>query len=498
LAQLLLKKEKRILCYLILAGKNATGTGYAMGGHNDDLHGNTPATYCIVPGGTHSEGDTASLPRPWFGIGDIRIDEPSDIKIPQPPETYGCFMLQTFRGYTAGDTSAINEHQVAVVGGLNLAVDRNEKAEEADPINKRGLAGGARYIALQRSRTARECVQNLGELLSKYGVVFPSCVGIIDPNEAWYFEIGGGSAWVAVRVPDDCYMVQSNGYRIPEIDANDAENVICSPGLLELARSKKLWNPANGQFHWAHAFGGKMSADPEKAYYNSRRLWAVMDRFNPSMKLDPNKKEFPLFLSAEQKIDVSMMMKALRNVFEETPYEAFPSSGGKGTERPVCVPSCIHSAVLEMRGDKPAPIGGILWGCIGSPMTSPYIPHYYAHRELLPSYTRGDLSYAADSAFWRFRTLTNLVMIDYQAYSPVITNMWSALEQGILAVKDAIESKATQLFDKDTESAKALLTEFSNACDALALEKAQILEAKLQTTIAEKQYLHFAKQGLEW
>ncbi|MDR2180744.1 MAG: C69 family dipeptidase [Synergistaceae bacterium] len=489
------------MCYLILAGKKATATGYVLGGHNDDLHGNTAATYNIVAGGKHEKGEKISLPRPWFTIGDVKIDEPRDLEIPQVPETYDCFMLQTFRGYIAGDTSAINKHQVAVVGGLNLAVDRNDRAEVADPIHKAGLAGGARYIALQRSRTARECVENLGALLSEYGAVFPSCVGIVDPNEAWYFEIGGGFTWAAVRVPDDCYMTQSNGYRIPEINPDDAENVICSPKLLDFAKEKGLWNPADGPFHWARAYGGKMTSDSEKGYYNVRRVWAVMNKFSPSMNLDPDKKEFPLFLKADKKIDVADVMQGLRDLFENTPFEAFPEAGGFGTERPVCVPSCIHSAVVETRGNIPADIGGVLWGCIGSPMTSPYVPHYLAQQNLLSAYTRGGLEYDRDSAFWRFRLLTNLVMSDYRTYAPIVKEAWSTLEKDIFAAKAAIEAEAIKFSQKAEEDGNAvgrLLTRFADSYDALAYEEAEKLSTKLQTQIAERQYLHFAKPGLEW
>jgi dipeptidase len=461
-----------------------------MGGHNDDLHGNTAATYGLAPGGSREEGETLSLPRPWFKIGDLRVDEPNDLKIPEPPETYACFMLQTFRGYLAGDASAVNERQVAVVGGLSLAMDRSDKAEEVDPVNKAGLAGGARYVALRRSRTARECVETLGALLSQYGAVFPSCVGIADPREAWYFEIGGGSTWLAVRVPDDHYMAQSNGYRIQEVDLDDADNVISSKDLGALVREKGLWKPEDGLFNWARAFGGKMSADPEKGYYNARRVWSVMNRFSPSLKLDPAKKEFPLFVRADGRISVAAVMEGLRDTFEGTPFEAFPKSGGRGEERPACAPSCIHSAVVDPGATK-----SVLWGCVGSPLTSPYVPHYMGHESLLPPYEKGGLEFDRDSAFWRFRALTNLVMNDYQTHAPMVREVWSAFEENIHASMAAMEAEASR---QSAAAAKALLTAFSNALDALAYQEAANLEAKLHTKIAERQYLNFAKPGLEW
>jgi dipeptidase len=198
-------------------------------------------------------------------------------------------------------------------------------------------------------------------------------------------------------------------------------------------------------------------------------------------------------------------MQGLRNLFEDTPFEAFPEAGGLGTERPVCVPSCIHSAVMETRGGMPADIGGVLWGCIGSPMTSPYVPHYLGQQDLLSAYTQGGLEYDGDSAFWRFRLLTNLVMSDYREYAPIVKDAWSTLEKNIFAAKTAIEAEAIRLSQKAKEDSKEdrnaiglLLTNFSNSYDALAYEEAKMLGNKLQTQIAERQYLHFAKPGLEW
>lgn len=486
------------MCYLILVGRDAAEGGYVLGGHNDDLHGNTAAAYGLMPGGAHDAGEVVRLPRPWFCIGDVRIEESNGIELPQVSETYKCFALQTFRGYVAGDTSAMNERRVSVVGGMNLAVDRNDRAEEADPVNKGGLAGGVRYVALQRSRTARECVEKLGALLSEYGAVFPSCVGITDPNEAWYFEVGGGHTWAAVRVPDDCFFVQANGYRISEIDPLDTDNVVCSPGLLDLVREKGLWNPSDGPFHWARAFGGKFIANPDRRYYNLRRLWAAQNRYAPGAGLDPDLTELPMFLKPARKIGVTDVMAALRDRFEGTRFESFPEPRGKGGERPVCVPSCIHSAVIESRGNLPADIGMTLWGCIGSPMTSPYIPHYLAHRELLPAYTKGGLEYDRESAFWRFRTLTDLAMTDFGRYGRMVEEAWRDLESEISAAKAAVETEAARLYEKDPDAAARMLTASANAWDALAYGKAEELEVRLHTRIAADQYLYFAKPGLEW
>jgi len=158
---------------------------------------------------------------------------PSGLEIPQVAETFEWMVMRIADGYEEGDAVAINEWQVAIAGGVALERDRNNRARRVDPLIKTGLTGGVRYVALQRAKTARECVSIVGELYSTYGVTYPSGFGVADADEIWYIESGGGRTWAAVRIPDDQYWVQANGYRIGKIDVAYTANVIVSDGLLE-------------------------------------------------------------------------------------------------------------------------------------------------------------------------------------------------------------------------------------------------------------------------
>jgi dipeptidase len=258
-----------------------------------------------------------------------------------------------------------------------------------------------------------------------------------------------------------------------------------------------LWNPKEGPFNWAKAFGGRVLNDPEKGRYNSRRLWAVMNRFSPSLKLDPEEKELPLFVKPDTRLKVSSMMDALRDHFEGTPYDVFLADSGEKKERPVCVPSTVHSAVIEMLGARPSEMTAVLWGCLGSPMTAPYIPHYVANTALLSDYMRGGAAYQANSAFWKFRTITNLTLADYSELAPVAAGAWSELEQTIFSAKFNLECNAAELYKDSHSAAKAMLTSFSNTYDALAYATAGELEGMLHTKIAEDRRLYCEEAGLE-
>ena len=71
--------------------------------------------------------------------------------------------------------------------------------------------GSLIYIGLQRSRTAREAIKIMTDLVQQYGYYSEGeSFTIADPNEIWIMEMIGkgpgirGAVWVAVRVPDDC------------------------------------------------------------------------------------------------------------------------------------------------------------------------------------------------------------------------------------------------------------------------------------------------------
>ena len=81
--------------------------------------------------------------------------------------------------------------------------------------------GSLIYLGLQRSRTAREAIKVMTDLVQEYGYYSSGeSFTIADPNEIWIMEMIGkgpgvrGAVWVAVRVPDDCISAHANQSRI--------------------------------------------------------------------------------------------------------------------------------------------------------------------------------------------------------------------------------------------------------------------------------------------
>lgn len=115
--------------------------------------------------------------------------------------------------------------------------------------------GSLIYLGLQRSRTAREAINVMTELVEEYGYYSSGeSFTIADPNEIWIMEMIGkgpgvrGAVWVAVRVPDDCISAHANQSRIHQFDIEDKNNCIYSPDVISFAREKGYFNGVNKDF----------------------------------------------------------------------------------------------------------------------------------------------------------------------------------------------------------------------------------------------------------
>ena len=114
--------------------------------------------------------------------------------------------------------------------------------------------GSLMYLALERSKTAREAIKVMTELVDKYGYYSSGeSFTVADKNEAWILEMIGkgpgvrGAVWVAVRVPDDCVSAHANLSRITRFDMKDKENVMYSKDVISFARKKGYFSGKDGE-----------------------------------------------------------------------------------------------------------------------------------------------------------------------------------------------------------------------------------------------------------
>ena len=144
--------------------------------------------------------------------------------VPQPAHTYQVV------GY-------INENQVALgettFGGRHELIDPNGLIDY----------GSLMFMALERSRSAREAIKVIADLVEQYGYGSDGeSFSISDKDEVWYFEIIGkgkekGAVWVAIRIPDGYISGHANAARIQTFPLRDGKKSITDKDW------KKLYKP---------------------------------------------------------------------------------------------------------------------------------------------------------------------------------------------------------------------------------------------------------------
>ena len=185
------------------------------------------------------------------------------------------------------------EETYNVVGNINewqLTIGETTFGGREEMVDTTGILdyGSLIYIALQRSKTAREAIQLMTTLVEQYGYnsegeTFTIC----DPHEAWIMEMMGcGSdrklskertVWVALRVPDDMICGHANQSRISRFDMKDKTgNVLYAKNVVKYARKMGWFDGKDDEFSFCNTyafpdFSGRRICDA--------RVWSFFRRF---------------------------------------------------------------------------------------------------------------------------------------------------------------------------------------------------------------------------
>jgi secernin len=175
------------MCDTVVALGNATADGVTVLGKNSDREPNEAHHLLRVPRARHAPGDTVQC---------------TYIEIPQVEETCEVLLAKPF--WIWGAEMGANEHGVAI---------GNEAVFTKVPYDKRpGLIGmDLLRLGLERSRTAREALKVIIDLLTTHGqggncgfehkMYYHNSFIIADSSDAWVLETAGPH-WAAVQVKD--------------------------------------------------------------------------------------------------------------------------------------------------------------------------------------------------------------------------------------------------------------------------------------------------------
>ncbi|GHU57017.1 hypothetical protein FACS189411_09320 [Bacteroidia bacterium] len=224
----------------------------------------------------------------------------------------------------------MNEHQVAITestwGGRHELADPNGGIDYGSLI----------YIALQRSKTAREAVKVMTDLVKEYGYHSEGeTFSIADKNEAWIMEMIGkgpknkGAVWVAIRIPDDCIAAHANQSRIQQIPFDDKENCLYSPDVVSVAREFGFYKGTDKDFSFAKAynpydFSGLRGCEA-RVWSFFRKYDKTMDKYTDFIKGDATKEPMPVYIKPDRKLSVQDVQNCLGNTLLVHFFDSFGS-----------------------------------------------------------------------------------------------------------------------------------------------------------------------------
>ncbi|MBR3709991.1 MAG: C69 family dipeptidase [Bacteroidales bacterium] len=203
-------------------------------------------------------------------------------------------------------------HTYNVVGNMNewqVAIGETTYGGIEALYNGQGCIdyGSLMYIALQRSKTAREAIWWMTKLVTDYGYVSEGeSFSICDTEEVWIMEMIGkgpqnkGAVWVARRIPDGYVSGHANQARIttfplasrkcktsvtyknidkllkdPKIDCVYADDVI------KFAKDAKLYNGPDALFSFSDVYN---PVTFDGARFCDLRVWAMFNKVSDNMK----------------------------------------------------------------------------------------------------------------------------------------------------------------------------------------------------------------------
>lgn len=256
----------------------------------------------------------------------------------------------------------MNEHQVTI--GETTWGGRQELWDTV------GIDYGSLiYIALERSKTAREAIEWFITLVNEYGYASEGeSFSFGDPNEVWIMDLIGkgkgqkGAVWVAVRIPDNAIAAHANQARITTLPINAKSkltkeqkrlqkklNCVCngdwmwSKDVISFAREKGFFAGADKDFSFQAAYN---PFDFSGFYACEARVWAFFNHFSNDMdryfdyatgktfrennkssiinhksSINPEGEHMPLWIIPNRKLSVQDMKECMRDEYKGTPLD---------------------------------------------------------------------------------------------------------------------------------------------------------------------------------
>ncbi len=340
----------------------------------------------------------------------------------------------------------MNEYQVAIgettYGGREQLIDTTAIMDYGSLI----------YIALQRSKSAREAIKTIADLMAEYGYYSSGeSFSISDANEVWIMEmiskgsVEKGAVWVARMIPDGYISGHANHARIEtfpqkgktsisskKLDKifNPEVTTVYAYDVIDFARKMKWYTGKDENFSFSETYA---PVDFDGARFCEIRVWSMFDQVTDNMKDywdyakgnvehgaklangDENVDHYatnrmPLWVKPNRKISVQDMMHFMRNHLEGTDLDMSKDAGAGPfgvpyrwrpltwevdgveycNERATATQQTGFSFIAQSRSWLPNEIGGIFWFGMDDAASTVYTPLYSSITKAPHTFERGN------------------------------------------------------------------------------------------------------------
>lgn len=406
------------------------------------------------------------------------------------------------------------KHTYSVVGNINefqVAIGETTYGGRKELRDTTGIIdyGSLMYITLQRSKSAREAIKVMTELVEEYGYYSSGeSFSIADKNEVWMLEIIGkggkekGAVWVARMIPDGYVAAHANQARITTFPMQKENNwfdksqtTFHSGDVVDFAREMGYYDGPDKEFSFSDTYA---PVDFGGARFCEIRVWAFFKDINPEMKkhmeyakgnIEHGKHGYasnrmPLWIKPVNKISVHDMMNFMRDHLEGTELDMSKDVGAGAFERPyrwrpltwkvegktyfneraTATQQTGFSFVTQSRDWLPDAIGGINWFSVDDAASTVYTPLYCGSTKAPEKFAEGYgslMEYKDDAAFWVFNQVSNLAYLYYNRVHPEIHKKQQALEMKYINYRPAIDKAAVELYKKDPALGIQFVTDYS-------------------------------------
>ncbi len=407
------------------------------------------------------------------------LDSPFKCKLPK--KAFGYTALEPFHLPGHWGSSGYNTAKVGM--SATESIFSNDKALAADPMVEDGVAENSVFnIVLPYISTAKEGVKRLGALIEEHGVAEGFGIAFVDKDGIWYLETACGHRWLACRIPDDMYFVTGNQSRFRDYDPNDKENYMASADLIDFAIANKLYDPAKGKFDFHEAYARDEKLDTT---YNYPRVWGIQKMLSPDIKNDVTKNTFPVYAKANKKLTMSDIRTVFRFHYQDTEHDPYLHNNPKEPFRPVSIFRTTQTHLMQVRPELPAEIGEVNYVNLGMAELSVFIPFYQGMEKYLEEYTKGTDECCGNSAYWKFRKVQTLGMVNFNKYAPIIKEAYAKWEEETDQRQKEMEYEYMQIVKNQPLKAKELIQEFSEKTMQSAMDLADKLTDKLFTLLTK-------------